>query len=66
MSEGPSAEILKKLGVPALSYSSEEIKNFLYLVVYENKSCALDPAAVADYDAVKVAKDFDAFIKERL
>ncbi len=66
MGEGPSAEILSKLCVPALSYSPEEIKNFLYLFVYENKVCSPDPSALAEYDAVKVAKDFDGFVTERL
>ena len=64
MEKGPSQEILDSVGGVVLSYSAEEIKNFLYLYLYENKKAELNRKATEKFNAVNVAKEFDSYIKK--
>ena len=66
MEKGPSRDILDSIHGAALSYSSEEIKNFLYLYLYEDKDVELNREAAEQFNAVNVAKEFDSFIKKGL
>ena len=47
-------------------YTVDEIKNYLYLIVYKDYSITVNEANREKYDAVNVAAEFDKFIEERV
>lgn len=64
MTEGPSANILRDLDALIMSYSVDEIKNYLYLILFENYTVSMNQESVNKYNAKTVARDFDAFVEK--
>lgn len=62
MSEGASMDILEKVGALSVSYSVEEIKNYLYLIIYKGYETVLDSKVANEYNAKEVAVTFDKFV----
>lgn len=63
MLDGISADILRKNNALVMSHSKDEIKNYLYLILFENFNIVMDDMAFKEFDAVNVAKSFDDFIQ---
>lgn len=63
MLDGVSADILRKNNALVMSHSKDEIKNYLYLILFENFNIVMDDMAFKEFDAVNVAKSFDDFIQ---
>ena len=63
MLDGVSADILRKNNALVMSHSKDEIKNYLYLILFENFNIVMDDKAFKEFDAVNVAKSFDDFIQ---
>ena len=64
MTEGPSADILRKMNALIMSYSVDEIKNYLYLIVNEGYHVDMNEEYAKEFDAVRVAGKFDKMIEE--
>ena len=64
MQFGDVVEVLKKANALVLSYSSNEIKNWLYLIIYKNYSLTPNKEFIKEFDAIEVAKKFDDFISK--
>ena len=62
MQEGVSADIIRKINGLLLSYSVEEVKNYLWLIINKNFKVELDKEACKEFDSVEVAKKFDELI----
>lgn len=62
MQEGAITDILRNSNSLLLSYSAEEIKNYLYLIVEENYSIKRNEKYIEKFNAKNVAKDFDKII----
>ena len=63
MLEGISADILRNLNAVITSYSSQEIKNYLYLVIYNNYNIKLNEDFRNEFNSISVANKFDEYIK---
>lgn len=63
MTEGPSANILRNLNGLLMSYSVDEIKNYLYLIVYQGYEIQLNTEEIEKFKAMTVAQTFDEFAK---
>lgn len=59
MQFGDVVEVLKDSNALVLSYSVSEIKNWLYLIIYENYNLILNKEFIQKFDAKNVAKEFD-------
>ena len=66
MLEGISADILRKLNAITTSYSSEEVKNYLWLILYKGYSIKMNEEYRQEFDSNNVAKKFDKFIETKL
>lgn len=64
MTEGPSANILRDLGALIMSYSVDEIKSYLYLILFEGYRVSMNSETVNKFDAKTVADEFDKYIKK--
>lgn len=64
MLEGISAEILRKNNALVVTYSKENIKNYLYLIIYKNYTVNMSKNAKQEYNAKNVAKKFDDEVKK--
>ena len=50
-----------------VSYTVDEIRNYLYLIVYKNYTLQMENGKNREkYNAVKVAEQFDDFITKRV
>lgn len=59
MQFGDVVDVLKQANCLTLSYSCNEIKNWLYLIIYQNFKQNLDRDFIKNFDAINVAKEFD-------
>lgn len=64
MLDGISADILRENNALVISHSKEDIKNYLYLIIYENYNIIMDINARQKYNSQNVAKLFDKKIIE--
>ena len=64
MLDGASANILRENDALVLTYSKEEIYNYLYLILYKDFNINMNSKARKNYSAKNVAKNFDKFVKE--
>ena len=64
MLEGISTDILRNLNAIVTSYSSEEIKNYLWLIIYKNYKIKINEEFRKNFDSITVAKEFDEFINK--
>lgn len=60
MPEGDIADILRRAGELVLSYSANEIKEYLYLILCENYQIIPNRDYIAQFSAKNVAAEFDA------
>lgn len=47
-----------------VSYSVDEIKNYLYLIAYENYTVEIDQDGMNQFKATEVAEKFDAMVEK--
>lgn len=66
MLDGISAVILRNLNAITTSYSTQEIKNYLWLIIYQNYTIKINNDFRNEFDSKKVAKKFDNFISSLL
>lgn len=66
MIDGSSADILRKINALLVTYSKEEIMNYLYLIVYKNYNINMNLNEMEFFDAALVSKKFDEFIKKEV
>ena len=66
MFDGAGADVVRDVNGVTVSYTVDEIKNYLYLIVYKDYSITVNEANREKYDAVNVAAEFDKFIEERV
>ena len=64
MLEGISADILRKLNAVMTSFSKEEIKNYLWLIIYNDYQVKLNEEFAKEFDSVEVAKKFDEMVSK--
>ena len=63
---GISADILRNLNAITTSYSTQEIKNYLWLIIYNNYTIKMNDSFRSEFDSKKIAKKFDDFISSSL
>ena len=66
MLDGASADILREINALILTYSKEEIKNYLYLIIYKQFDIKMNKKAMNEYNAKVVANKFDEFIEKEV
>ena len=66
MLDGASADILRKINALILTYSKEEIKNYLYLIIYKQFEIKMNKSALNEYNAKVVSNKFDQFIENEV
>lgn len=59
MQFGDVVDALRQANCLVLSYSCNEIKNWLYLIIYKNFKQELNKDFIKQFDAINVAKEFD-------
>lgn len=59
MQFGDVVDVLRQSNSLVLSYSCNEIKNWLYLIIYKNFKQELNMDYIKQFDAINVAKKFD-------
>lgn len=64
MLDGISADILRSINALILTYSKNDIINYLYLIIYENYKIEMSNKNIDKYNAKNVSKTFDNLIKE--
>lgn len=64
MTEGPSAEILRKMNALIMSYSVDEIKNYLAMIVNNDYAIEMNKEYSNQFDAVNVAEKFDEYVQK--
>jgi len=64
MLEGISNDILRGLNAVTTSYSSEEVKNYLWLIIYKNYTVKINEEFRKQFNSKEVAKKFDDFIEK--
>ena len=64
MQEGVSANILRKINGLLLTYSIEEIRNYLWLIIYKGYKVEINKEACKEFDSVEVAKKFDKLVDD--
>lgn len=64
MLDGISANILRESNALVLTFSKNDILNYLYLIIYENYDLKMDNQARNYYNAINVGKTLDNFIKK--
>lgn len=66
MFDGAGADVVRDVNGVTASYTVDEIKNYLYLIVYKDYHITVNEKNRAKYDAVNVAAEFDKFIETRV
>lgn len=66
MFDGAGADVVRDVNGVIVSYTVDEIKNYLYLIVYKDYQIAVNEKNRAKYDAVNVAMEFDNFLENRV
>ncbi len=66
MFDGAGADVVREINGVTVSYTVDEIKNYLYLIVYRGYSVAVNEENRGTYDAVNVAAEFDKFVETRV
>lgn len=66
MFDGAGADVVRDVNGVTLSYTVDEIKNYLYLIVYEGYKNSINEANREKYNAVNVAAKFDEFVENRV
>lgn len=66
MFDGAGADIVREMNGVTVSYTADEIKNYLYLIVYRGYHVDVNSSNREKYNAVNVAADFDKFVEERI
>lgn len=64
MLEGISTDILRNLNAICTSYSSEEVKNYLWLIINQGYDIKINQDFRKQFDSIEVAKKFDKFIEK--
>lgn len=62
MLDGISADILRNLNAITTSYSAQEIKNYLWLIIYQNYKVKMNNEYRKSFDSKVIAKKFDDYI----
>lgn len=63
MFDGAGADVVRDVNGITVSYTVDEIKTYLYLIVYEKHQIQMNLAGVEKYNAVEVAKKFDELVE---
>lgn len=66
MFDGAGADIVREVNGIVVSYTTDEIRNYLYLIVYHGYTVTVNTRNREKYNAVNVAADFDKFIEEKV
>lgn len=66
MFEGGGSDIVREMNGVTMSYTADEIRNYLYLIAYEGYTVTVNGENREKYNAVNVAAEFDKFIKEKV
>lgn len=66
MFDGAGADIIREINGVTVSYTVDEIKNYLYLIVYEGYTITVNQENADKYNAVNVAAEFDRFIENKI
>lgn len=66
MFDGAGADVVRDVNGVTVSYTVDEIKNYLYLIVYNGYGIAVNEENRGKYNAVNVAADFDEFVKSQI
>ena len=64
MFEGAGADVVRAVNGVTVSYSVDEIKNYLYLIAYENYTVEIDQDGMNQFNATEVAEKFDAMVEK--
>lgn len=64
MIDGISNDILRGLNTITTSYSAEEVKNYLWLIIYKNYECKINEEYRNKFNSKVVAKQFDDFVEK--
>lgn len=63
---GAGADTVRDVNGVTVSYTADEIKNYLYLIAYKNYHTTVNKKNRTKYDAINVAAEFDDFIDNRV
>ncbi len=63
MPEGISADILRKLNAVVTTYSVENVKNYLWLIIYKNYNIEMNKEYREQFSNINVAKKLDNLIQ---
>ena len=66
MFDGAGADTVRDVNGVTVSYTADEIKNYLYLIAYKNYHTTVNKKNRTKYDAINVAAEFDDFIDNRV
>ncbi len=66
MFDGAGADVVRDVNGITVSYTVDEIKNYLYLILYEGYQIKVNEENRRKYDAVNVAKEFDDFVESKI
>ena len=67
MFDGAGADVIRDVNGLTASYTADEIRNYLYLIVYKNYTIQMESGKNKEqYNAVNVAARFDEFINKRV
>ena len=64
MFDGAGADVIRDVNGVTLSYTADEIKNYLYLIAYEGYKVQPDLDGAEKYNAVNVAKKYDEVVEQ--
>lgn len=64
MFDGAGADVVRSVNGVTVSYTVDEIKNYLYLIAYEDYMVQPDTKGMEQYNAVEVAKKFDELVEQ--
>ena len=66
MFDGAGADVVRDVNGVTVSYTMDEIKNYLYLIVYNGYRITINEENRGKYNAVNVAADFDKFVESQV
>lgn len=67
MFDGAGADVIRDVNGLTVSYTADEIRNYLYLIVYKNYTIQMESGKNKEqYNAVNVAARFDEFVNNRV
>ncbi len=64
MFDGAGADVVRMVNGVTVSYTVEEIKNYLYLIVYKNYETQMNEEGINIYNAKEVANKFDELVEQ--